>query len=148
MTIGALVAANMLTGRLLGPLNQLVGSWRAFAAFRQAVARLGAVLAEPAEPAEPAILHGRPTGRLALDGVTFAHAADRPPAIEAVSAEMAAGGITAILGRNGSGKTTMVRLLLGLYRPQAGRVLLDGADLRQFTRRELAGWIGHVPQET
>ena len=52
-----------------------------------------------------------------------------------------------IMGSNGGGKTTLSKLLPGLYKPSSGRVLLDGADIAQFTRRELSGWIGYVPQE-
>ena len=55
--------------------------------------------------------------------------------------------MVAIMGANGSGKTTLVKLLQGLYQPTDSRVLMDGADLTQFTRRNLASWIGYVPQE-
>ena len=67
--------------------------------------------------------------------------------IESVSLTLEPGGICGVLGPNGSGKSTLLKLMQGLYRPARGRVLLDGADIAQFTRAELADWIGYVPQE-
>lgn len=147
LSMGALIACNMLSGRLYGPINQLVGAWKSFAALRQSVDRLGAIFAESEERSDSAIRRERPSGRISLDTVTFAYDPKLPPAIRVERLEIRPGGITAILGRNGSGKTTMLKLLLGLYTPDTGRVLLDGADIAQFTRAELAGWIGYVPQE-
>ncbi len=57
-------------------------------------------------------------------------------------------GVHGIVGPNGSGKSTLLKLALGLYQPSEGRVLLDGADIAQFARAELAAWVGYVPQET
>ncbi|MFN3075952.1 MAG: peptidase domain-containing ABC transporter [Alphaproteobacteria bacterium] len=148
LTMGSLVAANMLTGRLLGPLNQLVGTWRTYAAFRRSVERLGDLLAEAEETRESAIKLARPSGNISVENATFLYSKRARPALEDINLSIAPGGITAIVGRNGSGKTTLVKLLLGLYHPDEGRVLLDGADLAQFTRAELAQWIGYVPQES
>ena len=61
---------------------------------------------------------------------------------------LAPGELLHVRGRNGSGKTTLLKLMQGLYKPEEGRVLLDGADLTQFTRAEIARWIGYVPQES
>ena len=147
MTIGALIASNMLTGRLLGPLNLLVGSWRTVLGFRQSAGRLGMLFAETEEPQRRVIALERPRGRLVAEELSFAYDNERP-VVDTVTVAVEPGGLTAILGRNGSGKTTLVKLLQGLYRPLHGRVLLDGGDIGQFTRRELADWIGYVPQET
>lgn len=148
MTIGALIAANMLSGRMMGPMNQVVGAWRSYGGFRQSVRRLGALLGEIEERMTPAITHDRPTGRLTLDAVTFRYRPDAAPVINEARAEIPTGGITCLMGRNGSGKTTLAKLLTSLYAPAEGRVLLDGADMAQFSREELAAWIGYVPQET
>jgi ATP-binding cassette subfamily C protein LapB len=67
--------------------------------------------------------------------------------MDEASVAFAAPGLHAIVGRNGGGKTTLLRLLLGLHAPSSGRVLLDGADIRQFARRDLLRWVGYVPQE-
>ena len=148
LTMGALVACNMLSSRLYGPINQLVGAWKTFGAVRQSVDRLSDLFAEAEERVDGAIRHERPAGRLSLDKLVFAYDPERAPTLSIERLDIRPGGITAILGKNGSGKTTLVKLLMGLYPPTEGRVLLDGADLAQFGRSELAGWMGYVPQET
>ncbi len=148
LTMGALVACNMLSSRLYGPINQLVGAWKTFGSVRQAVDRLSDVFAEDEERVASVIQHQRPSGRLALDKVVFAYDPKQAPTLSLDKLEIRPGGVTAILGKNGSGKTTLLKVLLGLSTPSEGRVLLDGADMAQFTRAELAGWMGYVPQET
>ena len=147
LTMGSLVAGNMLAGRLLSPLNQLVGAWRGFASFRQSTTRLGSVLAEEEERRTSTIHMDRPKGTLAAEELDFTYDPRLAPILKGIGLTIPAGGITAVLGKNGTGKTTFLKLLQGLYHPMKGRVLLDGADIAQFTRRELAGWIGYVPQE-
>lgn len=147
LSMGALIACNMLSGRLYGPINQLVGAWKSFSVFRQSVDRLGDLFAESEERRDSGIRRERPTGRIALEAVSFAYDPKSPPAARIERLDIRPGGLTAILGRNGSGKTTLLKILLGLYPPAEGRVLLDGADIAQFTRAELASWIGYVPQE-
>ncbi len=147
LSVGALIAANMLSGRLIAPLNQLVANWRAYAQFRAAARRLGEVFAIAGERAEGAPDFGRPAGLLTLEGVGFAYASSARPLFESLDLTIAPGGITAVIGRNGSGKTTLLKLLQGLYQPSRGRVLLDGADIAQFSRRDIAAAIGFVPQD-
>ncbi|MBF0353987.1 MAG: ATP-binding cassette domain-containing protein [Alphaproteobacteria bacterium] len=147
MTMGALIASNMLMGRLLGPLNQLVGSWKTYLGFRQSVERLGEIFAAQEELKESRIDLGRPKGELGVESVTFRYQKDAAPTLDSVNMKIAPGGITAIVGPNGSGKTTLLKVLMGLYPAESGRVLLDQADIAQFTRRELSTWMGYVPQE-
>lgn len=147
LTIGGLIAANMLSGRLLGPLNQLVGAWRNFVSFGQSVDRLGTVFAEQDDKIESAIALERPQGRITFEETTFRYGENTPAVVDTVKLDIAPGGVTAIMGANGSGKTTLLKLLLGLYTPVSGRVLLDGADIKQFARKELSQWIGYAPQE-
>jgi ATP-binding cassette subfamily C protein LapB len=148
MTIGGLVAANMLSGRLLSPLNQLVGAWRTYSGFRQSVNRLSALFDESEDVTISALTMPRPKGKVTVEKTTFRYRPEGRPVIDAVSVEFVPGGVTAIMGRNGSGKSTLLKLVLGLYPPAEGRVLVDDADISQFTRRELANWMGYVPQES
>lgn len=147
LSIGALIAANMLSGRLLGPVTQLVASWRSLAAFWQAVDRLGQILRLNSDRSESAVSVGRPRGELNLEAVSFTYPDSARPCIDKVDLSWASG-IHGIVGPNGSGKSTLLKLALGLYRPSDGRVLVDGADIAQFGRAELAAWIGYVPQDT
>ena len=147
MTMGSLIAANMLMGRILGPFNQLVGSWRNYASYRQAVKRLSEVFVVTDDRQEVDVELGRPEGQLTLENVSFAYSEDAQPTINDVKLQIRPNSFIAVMGPNGSGKTTLIKLILGLYKPQKGRVLLDGADISQFTRKELAKWFGYVPQE-
>ncbi|MCF8479304.1 MAG: peptidase domain-containing ABC transporter [Rhodospirillum sp.] len=148
MTIGGLIAANMLGGRLLAPLNQLTGTWRTFAGFRQSVRRLGEVLALPEDRQSATVDLGETKGHLTLEGATFRYTSDRAPQVEDITAEILPGGLTAIIGPNGGGKSTLLKVLMGLYPPEKGRVLLDGADIAQFSRADIAKRMGYLPQET
>ena len=147
LTIGALIATNMLGNRIISQFNQLVGVWRNHAQFKQARERLGDVFAQPGERLVSEISLARPKGEILLDDVSFTYDESRPPAIEGLKLHIKPGGIIGIVGNNGCGKTTLLKLAQGLYPPDHGRITLDGANIDQFTRRELAGWIGYVPQE-
>ena len=148
ITMGGLVATNMLTGRLIGPLNQLVGQWRTYNNFKQSVERLGEVFNMESERTVSEITLTRPEGEIGIENVSFSYAEDLAPVLESVSYTIKARGVHALVGRNGSGKTTLMKVIQGLYTPQVGRILIDGADIAQFSRKELAHWIGYVPQET
>ena len=147
MSMGALIAANMLASRIIAPVNQLVGAWRTFASFREATKRMSQVFALPEERIAGAVAMERPKGAITFEQVSFAYDGALKPVLEDLQLSIRPGGLHAIVGRNGCGKTTLLKLMQGLYRPQSGRVLLDGADLAQFGRAELAGWFGYVPQE-
>jgi ABC-type bacteriocin/lantibiotic exporter with double-glycine peptidase domain len=148
MSIGALIAANMLTSRVVSPMNQLVAAWRNLAVYRTAALRLAALFAAEDDRREAEVAHGRPQGVLGLEGGRFKFDGATRPAVDGNRFALRPGGLHGIVGRNGSGKTTLLKLMQGLYRADEGRVLLDGADIAQFTRAQLARWIGYVPQET
>jgi len=147
LTMGSLIATNMLSGRLIGPLNQLVGQWRSYNSFLQSVERLGEVFDIQGERDESEVKLQRPKGLITVENASYTYAEELPPVVDQVTITIKAGGVHALVGRNGSGKTTLLKMLQGLYPPSSGRVLLDGADIAQFSRTELANWLGYVPQE-
>jgi len=147
LTMGSLIATNMLSGRLIGPLNQLVGQWRSYNSFLQSVERLGEVFNIQGERDESEVKLQRPKGSISVENASYTYAEELPPVVDQVTITIKSGGVHALVGRNGSGKTTLLKMLQGLYPPSAGRVLLDGADIAQFSRTELASWLGYVPQE-
>lgn len=147
MTMGALIAANILSGRMVAPLVQLVGQWRQFGQFQAARKRLDQLFALPLDRGETAVALPRPQGSLLLENVSFRYPRSEHDQLQALSGQLGPGGLHAIVGANGSGKTTLLKLLRGLYPPSVGRILLDGADLKQFAQADLARWVGYLPQQ-
>jgi ABC-type bacteriocin/lantibiotic exporter with double-glycine peptidase domain len=148
ITIGALIASNILASRIVGPFHQLVRSWRDFVQARQAAARLDRVFGEAEERGDSSVGMPRPQGRLRLENLAYRYDAEGAEVVDHVHLQVGPGGLHAIVGPNGSGKSTLLKLIRGLYQPREGRVLLDGADIAQFTRIELGGWIGYLAQDT
>ncbi|MGI9451352.1 MAG: peptidase domain-containing ABC transporter [Geminicoccaceae bacterium] len=147
LTIGGLIAANMLAARVVQPLVQMIGVWRTLARLREAVVRLNSLLEEPTDLQESTVARERPQGVITLENVDFRYEAESSPILRNISLTLRPGSIHGIVGVNGCGKTTLLNVLQGLYPPDRGRVLLDGADLRQFGREDLKRWIGYVPQD-
>lgn len=148
LTIGGLIAANMLAARVVQPLVQMIGVWRIVAHLRETVRRLNGLLAEPMDRRTSAVARERPRGTITLEDVDFSYEPDRAPILRGINVTLRPGGVHGIVGTNGSGKTTFLHILQGLYTPDRGRVLLDEADIRQFGRQDLSRWIGYVPQDT
>lgn len=147
MTMGALIASNILAGKLIAPLIQLVGHWRSWGAFLAAKRRLDDLMALPLDREFSDIDLPRPAGAIRLEQLLFAYPGAKAPQIDQVSGQFGPNGLHAIVGANGSGKTTLLKLMRGLYAPAEGRVLLDGADLAQFSHGDLSRWIGYLPQQ-
>lgn len=145
---GGLIACVMLAGRALGPLAQVAALLTQFNAARSALEGVNQAMELPLErPPERQFLH-RPqlAGRIEFRGVSFSYPHGAVPALQQVSFRIEPGEKVAIIGRVGSGKTTLEKLILGLYQPSAGAVLLDGVDARQLDPAELRRNIGYVPQ--
>jgi ATP-binding cassette subfamily C protein LapB len=147
MSVGALVAANLLASRFVSPLSQLVSNWRTYLGFRDSARRLAELLALPSERQVAILDLPRPAGRLQLENIQFQYPTEPAPALAGITARYGPGGLHAIIGANGSGKTTLLKVIQGLYAPSHGRILLDDGDIAQFSRGQIAGWIGYVPQD-
>jgi PrtD family type I secretion system ABC transporter len=146
LSVGALVACNILAARALAPIRQLFGAWQQLQQAREAWTRLDALLGEAPEPVGRATV-GAFRGEVRFEAVTFRYAAGKAPALADLTLAIEPGTILAVVGAPGSGKSTFVRLLLGLERPDEGRVLLDGVDVTRLRPADLRGRIAVVPQE-
>lgn len=146
ITLGALTATNILSGRMVSPLVQLVTQWRTFGQFKAAKKRLDDLFFQAVDRQESTISLPRPQGVIRLEGVTYTYPGSEHPQLHPLSGEIGPFGMHAIVGPNGSGKTTLLKLIRGLYTPSDGRVLLDGADIHQFTQNELAKRMGYLSQ--
>ena len=147
LSVGELVAIQMLAGRVTGPLVQIVSLVSEFQQAALSVRMLGEIMNHPVEAASGQL---RPTlsGAFALQGASFSYPGASAPALEAIDLEVPPGSFVGVVGRSGSGKTTLLRLLQGMLRPSAGRVLFDGIDLREIDLAWLRRSLGVVLQES
>ncbi|MDL2403814.1 ATP-binding cassette domain-containing protein [Rhizobium mayense] len=148
MHAGGLVAAMMLIWRITTPAQQAFGSLVRLRQVKSSIRQLDQLMATPAESAgsefsSPASLTNV---TLTAERIYYRPDADYDAALNGVSFNVKAGERTAIVGPSGSGKSVLLECLAGLRRPQSGRVLLDGRDIRQFDTTEYRAWIGYVPQ--
>ena len=148
MTIGALIAANMLGARMIMPMTQLVSQWRIFSQLRQSVTRLDTVFKLGGERLKTAVKLAVPEGTLKFEKVNFAYGNNTVDVVSGIEGVIGPKGMHALVGSNGSGKSTFLKVVRGLYSPDQGRVLIDGADISQFSQDVLAYWVGFLPQET
>jgi len=149
LTMGGLIAVNMLGGRAIAPLGQAVGMLMQFQNARMSLETLDKLMAQPVErPDASAFIH-RPEieGEIEFRDVSFTYPGQDEPALRNVSLRIAPGEHVVILGRTGSGKTTLQKLMLGLYQPTEGVVRIDGIDLRQLDPADLRRNVGFVGQD-
>ncbi|MBK4733834.1 type I secretion system permease/ATPase [Noviherbaspirillum pedocola] len=149
LTTGALIACTTLIGRALSPLSQVAGLLTRYHQSRDALKSMNRLMNLPSErPADRDFVH-RPEihGAIEFRNVSFRYPEQSHDALSGVSFSIAPGERVAIIGRIGSGKTTLEKLILGLYAPAEGAVLVDGTDLRQLDPAALRRGIGHVPQD-
>ena len=149
LTMGGLIAVTMLGGRAMAPLGQAVGMLMQFQNARMSLETLDKLLAQPVErPDASAFIH-RPEiqGEIEFRNVSFSYPDQGEPALKDVSLHIVPGEHVIILGRTGSGKTTLQKLMLGLYQPSEGVVRIDGIDLRQLDPADLRRNIGFVGQD-
>ncbi|MET0514621.1 MAG: type I secretion system permease/ATPase [Nitrospiraceae bacterium] len=149
LSIGQLIAFNMLSGQVTGPLLRLVNLWQEFQQVGVSIQRLGDVLNTRPEPSYNPNRTTLPkiAGLIAFEDVTFRYRPDGPIAVRQISLTIQPGKVIGIVGRSGSGKSTIAKLLQRLYVPEQGRVLVDGVDLAQVDSAWLRRQVGVVLQE-
>lgn len=148
LTQGALVASVILVGRALGPISQIAGLLTRFNQSREALHQLQELMKRPVErPADKHFISvPRVHGKVEFNDVVFNYPGQTHPALQHLSFAVEAGDHVGIIGAVGSGKTTIERLLLNLYQPDVGAVLLDGTDVRQMEPGDLRRNVGAVQQ--
>jgi ATP-binding cassette, subfamily B, bacterial HlyB/CyaB len=149
LSVGELVAFNILAGRVSSPVLRIAQIWQDFHQARLSVARLGDILNTPAEPTLNTARTALPAirGEIAFEHVTFRYRIDGPEVLHDVSFRIAPGEMIGIVGASGSGKSTLTKLIQRLYVPEAGRVLVDGADLAVIDPAWLRRQVGVVLQD-
>jgi ATP-binding cassette subfamily B protein len=148
LSIGALVAFNMLSGRVTGPLVQIVGLINEYQETALAIRMLGIVMTHPSERNAAQVGMEPPiAGKLEFEQVTFRYPNAANAALDGVNLSVQPGQVIGIVGRSGSGKTTVTRLIQGIQTAQQGVVRVDGVDVRHINLAHLRRNIGVVLQE-
>lgn len=150
MSLGGIIAASMLSGRAMAPLGQIAGLLTQYHNARIALSAIETHMQLPVErPQDSNFLHRSAfRGEIEFRNVTFTYPGAEEPALRRASFHIKAGEKIGVIGRIGSGKTTIEKLVLGLYHPDEGSVLVDGIDTRQIDPAELRRSIGFVPQDS
>lgn len=148
MTLGALIAFNMLSGRVTGPLLQMVALINEYQEADLSVRMLGNVMnSEPERSGHSRQSRPVITGQMIFDEVTFRYNPSATPALNRVSFDIQEGQVVGVVGRSGSGKTTITRMVQSIHLPQEGIIKLDGVDLRHIDLNHLRKSIGVVLQD-
>ncbi|MGE0331531.1 MAG: type I secretion system permease/ATPase [Ramlibacter sp.] len=146
LSAGAMIAANVLMGRALAPIDQLAGTWRSFITTRSAFQRLEALLRDHPER-DTALTRAAPRGSLALRSVYATAAGRKDPILKDINLTVPPGTVTAVLGPSGSGKSTLARVMIGIWPQVSGEVLLDDLPIASWNRVDLGPHLGYLPQD-
>lgn len=150
LTLGGLIACNILSARALAPLGQLANLFTRYQQAKVALIGLNNIVSIPSErPADKHFLHKTHyNGEIEFKQVSFQYPEQTNKALDNVSFKIKPGEHVAIIGQIGSGKSTLQKLILGLYQPQSGNIYIDNADINQIDPAELRHEIGYAPQDS
>ena len=143
---GLIIAGSIMMGRALAPVEQAIGTWKQFVGARIAYRRLNELLSRVPKHQERVALP-RPTGDLKVESVVVVPPGSSAPTLSRVSFDLPAGQVLGVIGPSGAGKSTLARLLVGAWRPYAGTVRIDGADLHNWDPEARGDFMGYLPQD-
>lgn len=146
MTPGAIIACSILIGRTLAPFEAAIGTWKALVDAKKSYERLKQNIERAPQRLE-GILLPEPKGQLTVERVVFAPHGSQKPTIKGVTFGVAPGDVLGVIGSSAAGKTTLAKLLVGVWRPSAGNVRLDGADVYSWNREQFGKFVGYLPQD-
>ena len=144
-TAGIIIASSILVARALAPVELAIGNWKGFVGARQARERLHALLVALPERKEPLPLP-KPSGTLAVEAVSAAPPGTKRIVLQDVGFTLNGGDGLGIIGPSASGKSSLARLIVGVWSPVRGKVRLDGAALDQWSPEVLGPHVGYLPQ--
>jgi ATP-binding cassette, subfamily C, bacterial EexD len=146
LTPGMMIAGSIIMGRALAPLDLLTSSWKQFVNARQSYYRLESLLEEFPEAKEPTPLPA-PVGNISVENLIVVPPNSQIPSLKGITLSITAGEIVAIIGPSAAGKSTLARTMLGVWKPHAGKVRIDSAELTHWNKAELGKHIGYLPQD-
>jgi PrtD family type I secretion system ABC transporter len=147
LTAGAMIAGSILTSRALAPVEQAIGTWKQVIGTRAAYARLRAHFRDAKLLRARGMPLPAPSGRLSVEAVTFAYPGTNHATLRGVSFALEPGEALAIVGPSAAGKSTLARLLIGVWPPNTGAIRLDGADVYAWNREDFGRYVGYLPQD-
>ena len=145
ITVGGMIAASLLAGRGLAPLESLIPLWRQIVGVRSAWSQLSEALAQYPRP-ENAMGLPAPLGALSVEQVVYAPPGAEVPTLKGISLQLAPGKQLGLVGPVSAGKTTLAKLICGIWKPRSGAVRLDNADVYQWNRADFGRHVGYLPQ--
>jgi PrtD family type I secretion system ABC transporter len=145
-TAGIIIAGSILSARALAPVDLAIAHWKGFVAARQSWHRLNRLLESLPARAVPTLLQS-PSSRLSVEAVSIVPPGDQKVIVQDVTFALAAGNGLGVIGPSGSGKSSLVRALVGVWQPVRGKVRIDGAALDQWSPDVLGRHIGYLPQD-
>lgn len=146
VTPGIMMAATLILGRALSPVEQAITTWKGFVDAREAYQNLDQLLSDYKEDSG-AVSLPEPTGKLSVERIAFITPTTKFPVIKGISFELDAGEVLGVIGPSAAGKSSLVRLIAGVWKPTSGAVRLDGADVSDWTREQIGEHIGYLPHD-
>lgn len=146
LTSGAMIASSILAGRALAPFESSIMSWKSVVAARTSYTRLAKVLQNTVDRFEAMELPV-PQGNLQVENLSYVLSGSTKPILKSINFEIDAGEGLGVIGPSASGKSSLAKLLLGVWKASAGNVRLDGADVYQWKRDDFGKYVGYLPQD-
>lgn len=142
---GIMIAASILMGRALAPVEQAIATWKATVGARAAYKRLVAIAGQYPE-IKPVLPMPRPKGKVEVENITLGRQGGEH-ILKGINFQLMPGEVMALIGQSGAGKTSLARILAGAWRPSGGRALLDGMDVAQWAAEDRGKYVGYLPQD-
>ena len=146
VSAGMMIAGSIIMGRALAPLDLIINSWKGFSSARTSYGRLDSLLEDFPKDKEYMELPA-PTGEILLEGVVVIPPGAKQPSIKGISMKIEKGDVVGIIGPSAAGKSSLARVILGLWPLVQGKARLDKADIYQWEKELLGKYIGYLPQD-
>lgn len=146
LSTGGIIASSILIGRALAPFETAIETWKSVISARKSYSRLKQMLELPYNRNDAMSLPA-PEGNLSVEKVVFAPQNSQKPTLKGINFAIDAGDVLGIIGPSAAGKSTLAKLLVGIWKPASGHVRLDGADVFSWNRNEFGQYVGYLPQD-
>ncbi len=146
LSSGIMIAATILLGKATAPIELAISGWKGFIDARASYHRLNSLLNQQ-HAQKNTINLPTPIGNISTERIVFKASEDTPPIIKGISFQLNAGESLAIIGPSAAGKSTLLKLLIGIWQPQSGEVRIDGANIKDWSDLTLGQHLGYLPQD-